>query len=227
MARTPRRPDGRVGRLTHWCSAATRGRGIRRLPSCLPNTVIDLSQAYRDLGRQWTHEELAVRYTAANRRGEQLLAEMPDAAPDRPIPLLATAIPSTATLSVAIHLLHALPPGAQDKLAADLLDTVETNAADALRRCHRALKLDGLTHNYTADEWLPVIYDIAGPLLESSRLEPEPPSLVRHVQDAVRWLSTSIACLDEDSREAATALADTLARLLVVGVFADEAHASD
>jgi hypothetical protein len=40
----------------------------------------------------------------------------------------------------------------------------------------------------------------AGPLLERWRLDPEPPSLVRHAQEAVRWLSTSIACLDEDSR---------------------------
>jgi hypothetical protein len=40
----------------------------------------------------------------------------------------------------------------------------------------------------------------------------------------VRWLSASIACLDEDSHETAAALADTLARLLVVCVFADVAQ---
>ena len=40
----------------------------------------------------------------------------------------------------------------------------------------------------------------------------------------MRWLSTSIACLDEDSRETSAALADTLARLLVVSVFADAAR---
>jgi hypothetical protein len=187
--------------------------------------VIDLSQTYRHLGRPWTDDELAVRYAEANRHGEQLVGEMPDAAPDRPIALLATAIPSAATLSVAIHLLHALSPGVQDKIAGELLDTVETNAADGLHRCHRALELDGLTHSYTADEWLPVIHDIAGPLLESSRLDPEPPSLVRHAQEALRWLSTSIACLDEDSRETSAALADTLARLMVICVFADAARA--
>ena len=44
----------------------------------------------------------------------------------------------------------------------ELLDTAETNAADALHRCHRALELDGHAHGYTADEWLPVIYDAAG-----------------------------------------------------------------
>ena len=185
--------------------------------------MIDRSQTYRHLGRPWTHGELAVRYVAANRRGEQLLSEEPHTAPERPIALLATAIPSAATLSVAIHLVHALPEGARAKLAAGLLDTAEANAADVLHRCHRALELDALTHGYTTEEWLPVIYDGAAPLLESSRLDQEPPSLVRETQEAVRWLSSSIACLDEDSREAPAALTDTLARLLVACVFADAA----
>ena len=61
------------------------------------------------------------------------------------------------------------------------------------------------------------------PLLESARLDQEPPSLVRQTQEAVRWLSSSIACLDEDSREAPAAITDTLARLLVVCVFQDAA----
>lgn len=185
--------------------------------------MIDLSQIYRHLARAWTENELAVRYAAANRRGEQLVREALGAVPERPIALLASAIPSAATLSVAAHLVHVLPD-ARAKLADELLATTETNATDALHRCHRALELDGLTHSYTADEWLPVIHDIAGPLLESSRLSPEPPSLVGQTQEAVRWLSTSIACLDEDSRETSAALADTLARLLVVSVFADAAR---
>ena len=70
----------------------------------------------------------------------------------------------------------------------------------------------------------PVIYDITEPLLESSRPDQEPPSLVQHAQKAVRWLSASIACIDEDSRETTAALADTLARLLVVHAFADTAR---
>jgi hypothetical protein len=181
--------------------------------------VIDLSQTYRHLGRPWTHEELAVRYLAADAHGRLLLGEAADAIPERPIALLATAIPSTA-----MHLLHALPDSVQDKLRGELLDTAETNAADALHRCHRALELDGDAAGYTADEWQPVIYDIAGPLLESSRLDQDPPSVVRETQEAVRWLSSSITCLDEDSRETPAALADTLARLLVVCVFADSAR---
>jgi hypothetical protein len=105
-----------------------------------------------------------------------------------------------------------------------LLDTAENNAADALHRCHRALELDGHAHDYIVEEWLPVIYDAAVPLLESSRLDRDPPSVVLQTQEAVRWLSSSIACLDEDSRETPAALTDTLARLLLVCVFADVAR---
>lgn len=186
--------------------------------------VIDLSHIYRHLGRPWTHEELAVRYAAADRRGQQLLSEPTDSIPQRPIALLASAIPSAATLSVAVHLVHAIPEGARARLADELLDTAEANAADALHRCHRVLELDSRAHGYNADEWLPVIYDAAAPMLRSSQLDRDPPSIVRQTQEAVRWLSTSIACLDEDSRETPAALTDTLARLLIVCVFADAAR---
>ena len=43
--------------------------------------------------------------------------------------------------------------------------------------CPRAtggLELDGRTHDYTADEWLPVVYDVAAPLRESARLDRDP-----------------------------------------------------
>lgn len=186
--------------------------------------MIDLSETYRHLGRSWTHEELASRYTAADRHGEQLLSDATNTIPERPIALLATAIPSVATLSVAVHLVHAIPDSARPKLADELLGTAETNAADALHRCHRALELDSHAHDYAADEWLPVIYDAAAPLLESSQLDRDPPSVVLQTQEAVRWLSSSIVCLDEDSRETPAALTDTLARFLVVCVFADVAR---
>lgn len=223
MARAPRRPGPRRTHLS------VDGKARTRHPPplvMLAGTVIDLSQTYRNLARAWSQDELAVRYAAANRRGELLLSQAPGTVPERPIALLATAIPSAATLSVAVHLVHVLPEGARAKLADELLATAETNAADAVHRCHRALEHDGHAQGYTADEWLPVIYDAAAPLLESSRLDQEPPSLVRQTQEAVRWLSTSIACLDEDSREAPAAITDTLARLLVVSVFADAACTS-
>jgi hypothetical protein len=84
----------------------------------LAEHVIHLSQTYRHLGRAWNQDELAARYAAANRRGEQSRTGTPDTVPERPIALLATAIPSAATLSVAIHLLHALPDSVPDKLRA-------------------------------------------------------------------------------------------------------------
>ena len=189
--------------------------------------MLDLSLTYRDVRRPWTHDDLAVSYSAANRRGEQLLSRAPKIVPERPIGLLASAIPSAATLSVAIHLLHALPGGAQAKLADELVATAATNAADTLHRSHRALDLDGRAHGYSADEWLPVVYDAAAPLLESAQLNQEPPSVVQNTQEAVRWLSVSIACVDEDSRETTAALADTLARLLVVCVFAEATTCSN
>jgi hypothetical protein len=57
-----------------------------------------------------------------------------------------------------------------------------------------------------------------------AQLDQDPPSVVRQTREAGRWLSSSIACLDEDSRDAPAALADMLARLLVVGVFGDPAR---
>ena len=85
-------------------------------------------------------------------------------------------------------------------------------------------ELDGLTHEYTADEWRPVVYDIAAPLLESARLNREPPSLVQHTQEAVHWLASAVISLDQDSAETPAALADALGRLLTVCVFADAAR---
>ena len=106
-----------------------------------------------------------------------------------PIALLASAIPQCASLSVAVHVLHVVPSPPHAELAQQLLDTIDDNATAALHLCHRALELDGRAHDYTADEWLPAVYHIAAPLLEGARLHREPPSVVEHAQDAVRWLS--------------------------------------
>jgi enoyl-CoA hydratase len=74
---------------------------------------------------------------------------------------------------------------------------------------------------YHAEERLPTVCDIAGPSLQSARLDTEPPTLVRVAQDAISWLARAIAALDESSAEAPTSLAETLARLLAVWTFAD------
>jgi hypothetical protein len=180
--------------------------------------MIDLDDTYRRLAQPWTHEQLAARYQNAERRGDQLTASGCENE-SRPLPLLATAIPPSATMSVAIHVLHALPDVRGD-LPRQLLDTTEKNAAEALRRCHRALELDGEARGYSAEEWLPVVYDIAGPLLQSaSRLE-EPPTVVMQAQEAISCLSRVLVELDQDSPEAPSALAEALGRLLTVWVFA-------
>jgi hypothetical protein len=182
----------------------------------------DLSATYERLARPWTHDQLAARYQEAIRRGEQALQNERDALP-RPISLLATAIPPSASLTVAIHVIHALPVAAGHDLAQHLLDTAGKNAANAMHLFHQALELDGLTHGYSPADWLAVVYDIAAQLLESARLDQEPSSLVQHAQDAVGWLASAVIDLDQDAPETSAALADGLGRLLTLSVFVDAA----
>ena len=184
----------------------------------------DLTAAYDRLARGWTHEELAGRYRDAKRRGEQLPGSDQDHLTRRQIALLASAVPACASLSVAIHVIHVLPETGALALRDQLLRSAENNSAVALHRCHEALELDGQTHDYSADEWLPAVYDVAAPLLEAARLSREPPSLVEHAQEAVRWLSRAIVDLDEDSPDAAAAIVDGLGRVLALHVFADVAR---
>jgi hypothetical protein len=184
--------------------------------------VINLEETHRRLARPSSHEQLGAIYREADRRGAQVLTAANEAV-TRPIASLAAAIPSITTLSVAIHVLHSLPQTAPDSLGRQLLETAEQNAAGALRHCHRALELDGSRHDYTPDEWLPVVCERAAPLLESAQLGREPPTIVEQTQEAVSWLSHAVVDLDGDSPEAAATLAETLARLLIVWIFADAA----
>ena len=184
----------------------------------------DLTAAYDRLARGWTREGLAGRYRDAKQRGEQLPECDQDHLIRRPIAMLASAVPACASLSVAIHMIHVLPPTGALALRDQLLRNAENNSAVALYRCHQALELDGRAHDYSADEWLPAVYDIAGSLLEAARPDREPPSLVEHVQEAVSWLSHAIVDLDKDARDAAAAIADCLGRILALYVFADVAR---
>ena len=84
--------------------------------------------------------------------------------------------------------------------------------------------MDARAHDYRADDWLPAVYDIAGALLQAARLEQEPPSLVEHAQEAVRWISRAIIELEQDTPDSAAALADGLGRMLVTYVFTDVAR---
>jgi hypothetical protein len=186
--------------------------------------VIDLPDAYRRLARPWTREELGAGYLDAQRRGAEFLAAECSPELTRPLALLATAIPPSATLNVAIHMVHVLPVGARGSVGHELIDIAERNAADALGRCHRTLELDAAAQGYTASEWLPVVYDIAGPILQYSQLDTEPPTTVEVAQGAISWLSRTVAELDQGSAESSTSLAETLARLLPTWTFASAAR---
>ena len=63
----------------------------------------------------------------------------------------------------------------------------------------------------------------AGPLLQSARLDIEPPTVVQATQESISWLSRAIAEFDEGSEEAPPSLAETLARLLAVWTFTNAA----
>ena len=184
----------------------------------------DLTAAYDRLAHGWTHEQLANHYSDAKRRAEQLPECDRDHLIRRPIAMLASAVPACASLSVAIHVIHVLPATGTPSVVGQLLRNAKNNSAVALYRCHQVLVLDGQAHDYSADEWLPAVYDIAAPLLHAARLTPEPPSLVEQAQEAVRWLSRAIADLDEDSPEAAAAIVDSLGRILALHVFAEVAR---
>ena len=182
----------------------------------------DLDDIYPRLATPRTQHDLADDYRAAlPQRGISAAGSALELA--RPIPLLASAIPPSATLNTAIHMLHAVPNDVKDELPGQLLEIVDRNVVEALGCCDRALELDGADHGYQAEEWLPTVYDIAGPLLQSARLDIEPPTLVQITQEAISWLSRAIAEFDEGSEEAPTSLAETLARLLAVWTFTDAA----
>jgi hypothetical protein len=185
--------------------------------------VIDLEDTYGWLAHPGSPDQLAACYRDANERGAEAVSPEDDEL-TQPLGLLATAIPRAATLSVAIHMLHALPTGARDTLSCELIDTSKQNVADVLHRCHRALELDGAAHGYTADEWLPIVYDTTAPLLQSAGLGEEPPAIVQQTEDAINWLSRAVLELDRESPETAAALTEALARLLTVWVFASVAR---
>jgi hypothetical protein len=184
--------------------------------------VNDLDDTYRRLATPRTQQNLADEYRDVLRQGGISAA---DSAPEpgRPIPLLASAIPPSATVNTAIHTLHSLPKTIEGGLPEHLLEIAQRNTVDALGYCHRTLELDGTERGYTVEEWLPTVYDVAGPLLQSARLNVEPPTLVQVTQEAIGWLSRATAELDEGSEEVPTSVVETLARLLAVWIFTDVA----
>lgn len=182
----------------------------------------DLDEIYKRLARTWQQEELAAEYRTA-KSGDKRIRRGPRD-PERALPMVATALPPTATLGVAVYVLHLLRVGAQGDLARQLVENADRNAASALHRCNRALELDAAAHAYTTEEWVPRICDVAARLLGSARLDQEPPSVVQVAQDAISWLSRSVIDLDKESAEAPSSLSETLGRLLALRVFAQTAR---
>jgi len=182
-----------------------------------------LDQTYRSLARPWQADDLAERYHPAYRRGASDLppGETP---PDRPIALLATAVPRLISLAVAANALHILPSAANGAaaLADQLLATIDQTSAGSLHRCHLALDTTGQDAQAdTAEEWLPYIYDEASHHLASLSPTADPPSLIEHAQEAGRYTAIAVGLLDRDARMAPEAISDCLGHLLTVCVFAD------
>jgi hypothetical protein len=199
-----------------------------RHPATLPRALISPDAVYRQLAaRRWPADELAERYQAAYERGARDLpaGEEP---PERPITLLATAIPRLISLAVAANVLHLLPASTHDGagVAGELVATIDTTATGSLHRCHLALQADGDSRGYDADEWLPLAYEQAADWLQHASPAADPPSLIEHAQQAGRFAALAIGALDRDAPTVAEAIADCLAHLLFTCVFADAATRS-
>jgi len=186
--------------------------------------VLSLDAVYRQLARPWPDDELAERYHAAHQRGADDLPAGEDP-PERPITLLATAIPRLISLAVAANVRHLLPTSTQDgaAVAEELITTIDTTATGSLHRCHLALQSDGESRGYQPDEWLPLAYEQAADWLEHAPAATDPPALIDHAQQAGRYAAVAIGSLDRDAPNSPEAITDTLAHLLTVCVFADAA----
>ena len=183
-----------------------------------------LAAVYDELARRRTPDEFAMAYRTALLRGEGDLG--PGEPSDRPIGVLATAVPRLISLSVATYAAHVLPDVDTSERAAlddELLATIDATATGSLRRCHLALEADGRERGYTTEEWLPVIYTIAEGALERALATDDAP--VAHLaQDAARSVAIAIDALDLDAPTVTDELADALARLLIICMFADIAR---
>ena len=183
-----------------------------------------LDTIYRSLARSWSADELADRYHAALERGASDLP-VDEEPPDRPITLLATAVPRLIILAVAANILHTLPDKARARagLADELLATIDATAAGSLDRGHLALHADGHSRGYDADDWLTLVYDAAADALAMASPTSDPPSLIEHAQQAGRFAALAIGSLDADAAAASEAICDCLGHLLFVCLFADAA----
>jgi hypothetical protein len=180
-----------------------------------------LHDCYRTVARPWSEYDLARRYQAADERGA---AHLPaGAALNRPIPLLTAAIPALVTLAVAANTLHMLQFLAteQPEFWNELVTKLDTASAGSLHRLKLALQVENSLHHVGLDEWTPTIYDEAEHALSAFDADADPPSLIEHAHEASRWTAIAIEAIDRDTGFAAEAIADALAQLLAVCVFAE------
>ena len=201
------------------------GAGGKNAGPTARHLVRTLEVVYRALARPWPVDELAERYQAAHQRGA---SDMPagETPPDRPITLLATAIPRLISLAVAANVLHILPAAILDAaLGNDVLGTLDLTASGSLHRCHLALEAHARAQGYEASEWLPLAHEQAADWLEHASAAVDPPALIDHAQQAGRYAAVAIGSLDRNAPNAPEAITDTLAHLLTVCVFADAAPA--
>jgi hypothetical protein len=186
--------------------------------------LTNLEAVYRQLARPWPAQELDQRYQAAYDRGARDLPVGEDP-PERPIMLLATAIPRLISLAVAANVLHLLPTGTHDVavLAGELIATIDATATGSIHRCHLALQSDGESRGYDAQEWLPLVYEQAADWLEHASGAADPPPAIEHAQQAGRFAALTIGSLERDAPSVPETITDCLAHLLFTCVFADSA----
>ena len=182
---------------------------------------------YRQIARPWPAGELAQHYHAAYEHGSGDLPAGEEPA-DRPITLLATAIPRLISLAVAANVLHLLPTSTDDAaaIAEELIATIDTTATGSLHRCHLALQSDGESRGYQPDEWLPLAYEQTADWLQHASPAADPPPLIEHAQQAGRFAALAIGSLDRDAPTVPEAITDCLAHLLFTCVFAHAAATS-
>jgi hypothetical protein len=189
--------------------------------------LISPDAVYRQLARAWPAGELTERYQAAYERGagDLPVGEEPL---EQPITLLATAIPRLISLAVAANVLHLLPTSTHDgvDVAEELIATIDATATGSLHRCHLALRSDGESRGYDADEWLPLAYEQAADWLEHVSPVADPPPAIDHAQQAGRFAALAIGSLDRDAPTVPEAITDCLAHLLFTCVFVDAAARS-
>jgi hypothetical protein len=191
----------------------------------LPATL-SLSATYRRAARPWPPDQLANAYRAALRRGER--SDPPLKPSEHPIGSLASTIPRLVRLAAAAHILHVLPERAAKRTAdgalivEQLLSTLDNSAAPALRLCHFAL--ESADRSDSADDWVSYALEEAADALPRVSLTAHPPSLIDHAEEAARSVAVAVDAAYSDPPAAPRPIADSLAHLLVVCVFADLAY---